>query len=282
MNIFSRRFVAGASVLVALMLALAGCSSGGTNGTDAAGGGDLLDEIVRRGELRIGVFLQYKPLMFKNDAGEPDGFDIDIGKALAEAMGVEVVFVESSWDGIIPGLLAGKYDIVISAMARTPERALAVNFSEAYYYHSMAFAYREEDADRFENIEAFDDAAVSIIVGDASHLTMERFFPNAEISNYNTADEAMLAMQTGKTDASVASTLYVLQYVEEHDGLNIREIDLPGAALPGAIAMRPGAGGDHLVKFINLTLRHMKDTGKYDEIYSKWFPSLPVPERIGW
>src|SRR5262245_45446240 len=71
-----------------------------------------LDRIVGSGKIRVGQFLQYKPFGFKNPNGEPDGFDVDLTKMLAADMGVQPEFIDNTWDGIIPALLADKFDVI--------------------------------------------------------------------------------------------------------------------------------------------------------------------------
>src|SRR5438552_3570598 len=119
---------------------LAAASMIGSSKAEAAvaPGGSRLDAILKSGKLRVGTFLQYKPYTFKNAAGEPDGWDTDVAKALAEDMGVKPEFVDNSWDGIIPALQADKFDVIIAAMSNTKKRSLVVNFTHPYYMASSA------------------------------------------------------------------------------------------------------------------------------------------------
>jgi len=83
--------------------------------------------------VRIGVDATYKPFTYKSPDGKLTGFDVDIANALCDEMKVKCTFVESSWEGIIPGLRANKFDAIISSMSITDERRKAVDFTDKYY-----------------------------------------------------------------------------------------------------------------------------------------------------
>ena len=91
----------------------------------------VLTAIKERGALNVGHG-SFVPWAFRSTKGEYVGFEIDIGKKLAEDMGVKYNSVPTAWDGIIPALLAGKFDIIISGMSPSPKRALTVSFTDSY------------------------------------------------------------------------------------------------------------------------------------------------------
>ena len=90
----------------------------------------LLDEIQQRGVLKVGMYLQYPPVMFRDPVTkEPKGLEVDIVNLLVKDLGVKAEIIDMEWKAIIPGLLAKKYDVVISGMSRTPKRNLAVSMT---------------------------------------------------------------------------------------------------------------------------------------------------------
>ena len=107
--------------------------------TAAAWGADIelakkstIEDILKRGELRVGFEAGYVPFEMTDKNGRFVGFDIDMAKEMAKAMGVQFVPVNTAWDGIIPALLSNKFDIIMSGMTVTQERNLKVNFADPY------------------------------------------------------------------------------------------------------------------------------------------------------
>lgn len=95
-------------------------------------------------KLRVGSDMTYPPFEFVDEkTRQPAGFDIDFIKAVGEAMGVDIELMNVAWDGIIPGLLAGHYDMLISAMTITEERAQAIDFTDPYFATGQVIAVRK-------------------------------------------------------------------------------------------------------------------------------------------
>ncbi len=262
--------------------ALAAASMMGPQKAEAAvpPGGSRLDVILKAGKLRVGTFLQYKPFTFKNQAGEADGWDTDVAKALTEDMGVKPEFVDNSWDGIIPALQADKFDVIIAAMTNTKKRSLAINFTYPYYMAASAFIFRSGDAGRFATLDKFNSPAlkVSVLIQDASHITLQRFFPKAQVVDFNSAEEAILAVQTKKVDCSIAEFSFLGQYAKEHQGLTVRAVDYPGSGSPLAMGLLSGAENEHLKTFLNVWVQHFFWSGQNEPIFKKWFPGAPLPK----
>lgn len=107
--------------VLATMVAMAGTVSAST-----------LEEIQKRGTLRVGMEPGYMPFELTNQKGEIIGFDVDMAKRMAASMGVELELVSIAWDGIIAGLLTDKFDIIMSGMTLTQERNLSINFAQPY------------------------------------------------------------------------------------------------------------------------------------------------------
>src|SRR5258706_7508683 len=91
-----------------------------------------LNQVLRRGELRVGTEAGYMPFEMRDKQGNIIGFDIDLAKKMASVLKVKVTFVNTQWDGIIPALLTDKFDILMGGMTITAERNVQVNFSKPY------------------------------------------------------------------------------------------------------------------------------------------------------
>jgi polar amino acid transport system substrate-binding protein len=255
-------------------------AAGPAQGQTPASAAGRLDRILTSGKLRVGQYLQYKPFGFKTPDGEPAGFDVDLTKMLAGDMGVKPEFIDSSWEGIIPGLLSDKFDLITANLAVTVKRALVVQFADPISFTSSAFIVRADRAAAFPSLQSFDSpsAKISVLIQDAAHVVLARFFPKAQIIDFNTADEAILAMQTGKVNASCAEISYLTQLAHEHEGLKVVPIDIPGTSNPAATAMMPGADNIHLLSFLNTWVQFYYWTGRFQELWQKWTPWSPLPK----
>ncbi|MEN8657769.1 MAG: transporter substrate-binding domain-containing protein, partial [Marivita sp.] len=125
MNI-TRRFLGAA--LGATLAASAALPALAQSTAQEVAAASVIETIKERGVIKIGLSL-FKPWSMRDLNGELIGFELDVGRQLAEDMGVEVEFVPTSWDGIIPALVSGNFDTIISGMTVTPQRNLTVNFT---------------------------------------------------------------------------------------------------------------------------------------------------------
>ena len=145
-----------AAALAALTLtaALAGCGSSASSAatsTDTAAstaetsGENELEKVKAAGKLVIGVEGTYPPFTYHDDNGELTGLDVELGKALAEKLGVEVEFQEAAWDSLLIGIDTGRFDTVINSVSITDERAEKYDFSDPYYYEARRVVVRADD-----------------------------------------------------------------------------------------------------------------------------------------
>lgn len=111
--------------------------------TQALTSESVIEQIKKDGVIRIGLSL-FVPWSMRDKNGELIGYELDVGRRLAEDMGVEVEFVPTSWDGIIPALVAGNFDVIISGMSVTAQRNLTVNFTNPYAYSGLAILANKE------------------------------------------------------------------------------------------------------------------------------------------
>ncbi len=199
---------------------------------------------------------------------------------LAADMGITAEFIDNTWEGIIPALLSDKFDLITAHMAVTIKRSLAIQFADPHSFTTPGFIFRQKDAGRFSSLEQFNDPSVtiSILIQDAVHATLQRFFPKAKVIDFNSAQEALLAVQTNKVDVSAAEVSFLTQYAKEHEGLSVRAVDYPGSANLAAIAMLAGPDNLHLLTFLNTWVKFFYWTGRFEPLWQKWVPGVPLPK----
>jgi len=156
-------------------------------------------------KVRIGVEGAYPPFSEITPDGKLIGFDIDIANALCAEIKAECTLVPQDWDGIIPALLAKKYDAIIASMSITEERKEKVDFTDKYYQTPAKFARKKGSG-----IEITADGLKGKTVGVQRATIHDNFvtaeFPGAEIKRYATQDEAYLDANAGRLDVLLADS----------------------------------------------------------------------------
>lgn len=174
--------------------------------TSAAPTTSLLDDIVKRGALRIGMDT-FVPWAMNDKNGELIGFEIDVAKKIAADMGVKAEFIPTAWSGIIPALLTGKFDIIIGGMGILPERNLKVNFSIPYDYSGMSIVANKDKAKGFASLEDFNKPEVIIAakIGTTAAKAVENFMPKAQVKLFEKEPAVIQELLSGRVHAAVAS-----------------------------------------------------------------------------
>lgn len=166
----------------------------------------VIEEIKQRGTMRVGIST-FVPWAMRDKAGELIGFEVDIAKKIAEDMGVEVEFVPTAWSGIIPSLLAKKFDVIISGMTITPERNLTVNFSNTLVHTEQQMAANIAMAGDFKEREDFNKAEITITCrrGATSCIAAQRNFPQAQLRQFEDDAQAFQEVVNGNAHAMISS-----------------------------------------------------------------------------
>ena len=225
-------------------------------------------------KVRIGTEGAYPPFNFKDSDGELKGFDVDIAKALCAEMKVECTFVAQDWDGIIPALLANKYDAIIASMSITEERKKKVDFSDKYYSTPPALI-----APKDTDLAATDPAALAgKTIGAQSATTHATFledqYKDSTIKLYATQDEANADLVAGRLDAVAADSVVLGEWLKTDNGSGAKMVGMmendPKYFGDGAgIAVRKGE--DELREKFNAAIAAIRENGKYKEINDKYF-----------
>jgi len=160
----------------------------------------------------IGTEGAYPPFNYIDENGDLQGFDIDIANALCDAAGFTCEFVVQDWDGIIPGLLAKKYDAIIASMSITAERAEVVSFTAKYYNTPAKFIAAQDFMTEIPVDTAAANAALNgMKVGVQRATIHENFirdnFPDVDLKSYATQDEASLDLANGRVDLVLADSV---------------------------------------------------------------------------
>lgn len=225
--------------------------------------------------VRIGTEGDYPPFNFVDRDGNLQGFDIDIAKALCDEMEVECEFIMQDWDGIIPGLLARKYDAIIASMSITEERRQRVDFTDKYYLTPARFVARKG-----AGIEISEEGLKGRNVGVQRATIHENFLRDnfgdtVSIRSYATQDEANLDLVSGRVDLVIADSVVLLGGFLETDagkdfefiGPEFTDEEWFGEGIGIAVRKEDGT----LREMFNAAIQGIREKGVYQEINARYF-----------
>lgn len=264
---------------LAALLALAGCSNGQneTNETaslDTTKTSEAADNNGAASDddnvLRIGTEGAYAPFNYTNADGTLGGFDVEIANAICDDLQMTCEIIAQDWDGIIPGLKAGKYDAIVAAMSVTPERAKQVAFTDPYFSNALVFLAKKDSSFDPANSSDINTHSIAAQRSTISSQWLENAYPKADMKLYDTLSNAFLDLGSGRVDAMISDKLPALEWLGSASGSNYAikgdEIDINDNF---AIAVRPN--DEALQAKINKSLANLKSNGTYDKINQKYF-----------
>lgn len=236
----------------------------------------ILDRVVADNKIRVGVTLNVPPFGMKSLKGEPEGFDVDVAKLVAEKLGVELEIVDTTSVDRIPNLRSGKVDLVAGAFTGTPERAKVVSFSNPYVTALVAaIAVKSESG--FKSADDLAKGRVAVTKGTTQDLMVTSMFPNAEVMRFDTEAAGLFALSQGQSDAFITGA-DVLTY---QAALNpsIRVIfDKKFESLVEYQCLGVPRGDQEWLNWINMFVFDFNASGKSYELHEKWFKSpMPAP-----
>jgi len=223
------------------------------------------------GTIRIGIEAAYPPFNGYNANKELVGFDVDIANALCAQMKAECTLVAQDWDGIIPALLAGKYDAIVSSMSITDERKQVVDFTDRYYTNSLTFVAPKDTPITDVSPDGMSGKVLGAQSSTVSATYLEEKYTDSTIKLYPTQDDAYLDLASGRLDAVLADVGPSNLWLDSKDGACCAFL---GEAVVKddeiGIAIRK-EDGDLKAKF-NEAIAAILADGTYDMISAKYFP----------
>lgn len=232
-----------------------------------------LEGILQRGELRVGFESGYMPFEMTDKKGNFVGFDIDMAKEMAKAMGVKFVPVNTAWDGIIPALTTKKFDIIMSGMTITQERNLKVNFADPYIIVGQTILLAKKHLGIINSYKDLNNKKYTVTskLGTTGEMAVKRLMPKANYKSFETEPEAALEVVNGKADAFVYDLPYCVVFNAQQGAGKLVFLDKPFTFEPLAWAINKG--DPDFMNWLNNFLRQVKNDGRYEQIYNKWIKS---------
>ncbi len=232
--------------------------------------------------LRVGMECTYAPFNFKNANGELEGYDVDVAKGVAKLIGADLSFVCQKWDGMIPALLANKFDLVIASMSITEKRLKKMDFSEPYRISVGRLVGSKK-----LNKKLFDDAGKPIAanfeglrIGLGRATTYATWFeaklPGAKVVLYDTSESMYLDLENGRTDMIMTNPMKAfLKFLSQDNGKGFEfvspQIDEKKYFGTGVgIGLRKG--NDALKARLDEAVMTLSSDGSLEKYARKYFP----------
>jgi len=238
-----------------------------------------LNQIIKRGELRVGLESGYKPFEMTAKNGDIIGFDVDLAKVMAKAMGVKLKIVNTAWDGIIPALITDKFDIIMSGMTITQKRNLQVNFADPYIIVGQTILIHKKDANKIKSYKDLNNSKYVIVskLGTTGYFSVKKYMPKAKINAFETEADAFQDFINGKADAFVYDLPLCAYYYSQYQD-KVAFLDKPFTYEPLGWAIKKG--DPDFINWLNNFLRQIKGDGTYEKIYNKWFKSTSWHKQV--
>lgn len=273
-----KTFITGLAVVLALgTLALSGCSkeehasASGEEGAPQAQEGasaDRLREIREKGEIVVAMEGTWAPWTYHDEDDNLVGYDVEVAQRIAEKLGVTAVFVEGEWDGLLAGLDAGRYDMMVNGVEITDERAEKYDFTVPYGYIRTAIIV---DGDN-EEIQSFEDLEGKHTANTISSTYAELAESyGAEVTGVDDLNQTFELLLSGRIDATLNAELTYYDYMKAHPDRNLRIAALTEDASHVAIPLRKGEETASLLSAINEALAELSESGELSELSMKYF-----------
>jgi polar amino acid transport system substrate-binding protein len=268
-----------AAVATLAVVALAACGSSSNNNPPAAGGNSPKPSFttLTQGQLKVGSCLDYRPFEYTHQ-GKLTGFDVDMVDAIAQKLGLKVVWIKANFDTIFNAVAAHKFDMVAAASTITPARAKSVNFSEPYYNARQALSINSQ---KTPTIKTTNDLKSGDIVGVQKGTTgatwaEKNLQPNGiTIKTYQGAPDAFTDLEAGRIAGVINDETSSLGEVANRPSLKVvQSIDTHEHY---GFAFAPDT--PQLTVAVNKAFQQVVADGTYVKIFKKYFPSNPVPSE---
>lgn len=268
------------SILLAcvLVFGLVGCSnSGSTAGGVEGKAPSTMDKIQKNKKVIIGTAPGYMPFEMKDVKGNFIGYDIDIGNAIAEALGVEVEYKQYEFSGLIPALQTGDIDLIIAGMAIRGNRSLSVSYSNPYFATAQVMMVNSNDTTTktWEDLDV-EGKIIATSQGTTGGLLAKQLFKNAEVVDYDSFPTAAMAIAQGKADGIVYEEPAIRFYEMMNDG--VKGVYEPLTHVNTGIAIR--LNDFEMIQWVNSFLYGYIDSAQDMESVNKWFHSTDWMEII--
>jgi len=260
---------------ITVMMTLVFCLAGPVSADDInkqLAKSSIIDKVMRKGTLRVGLS-SFVPWAMQDKKGEWIGFEVDVATQLAKDMGVKIQFVPTKWEGLIPSLLTGKFDLIIAGMTGTPQRALKINFSTPYDYAGMNVVVHKDFMAGVSHYMDLDKKGNTIVsrVGTTGAALAKETYKNAKVRLFPDEGPMVQELLNGKATALLATApqpaQLAAQYPETLVFLDKNLVQQP-------ICMGVPKGDPDTLAYLNNWITTVRNNGFIKKKVDYWWKSL--------
>ncbi len=251
--------------VVLLALSFAACSGG--MGSSAAAD-DMLAAIKEKGEITIAMEGTWAPWTYHDEDDKLVGYDVEVGQAIADKIGVEANFVEGEWDALLAGIESGRYDIMVNGVDIDENRKKTYDFSDPYAYNKTVIIVRADD-DSIQSFEDLDGKTTANTVNSTYANVAEAY--GANVTGVDDFNQTLELLTSGRIDATLNGEGSFYDYIKLYPDAPIKIAAISEDVTEVAIPVQKGEKNAELLKVINETISELRESGKLRELSEKYF-----------
>ena len=235
-----------------------------------------LDQIIKDGTIRIGVNPNFPPMSSFSMTNQLEGFDIDIGNVIAEALGVKVEFVTTATAQRVPFLISNRIDIALGAITRTPKRAKVISFTVPLHSEAMGVITTDKiDVSSWTELNNEDITLVNMR-GNLSVEILQDKLPKPKVLLVDGNADTIRAIAQGRADALIENVDFFLHFTKNYRNVTWRVLN--DTIFVAYCGIGVSMGNDELRNYLNVLLYDLHSSGVINETWMKWYGTpMAVP-----
>lgn len=252
---------------VVIPLALTGCTSGGGSvKADNSAASSTLQQVIKRGTLRVAVLPDFPPSSVKQPSGQIVGYEPDIAALLAKSLGVKLELVPVDGTARLSVMQSGRADVNISSYTATNERAQKTAFTIPYKAQGAGVLFRKSNP--ITSLKGLDGKTVAVARGSTNDTIITENFPKAKPVRFDNIADALQALKSGKTDAVMEESTSIQN--DAKGSADLAVLDVPPID-PDLISMGVLPDQQVWLNYLNNFIRNLISSGQDNTLYQKWF-----------
>ncbi len=221
--------------------------------------------------LNVGCEGAFAPFTYIDDKGDITGFDIDFIKALGKHLGYDVKINVLAFDGLVPSLMVGNIDLIISGFTITEARAKQVDFSDPYYLCGMSYVIKKKNLKKFNSYEKLGKQTLCTQLAATGTNFAQKFLPQAKLKIFNAPPETYIELQKEGCVAAIHDRPVNDFFLTQDKSGEFTSVQVKQHVSKDYYGIAVQKGNSKLLKEINQGLKEMLENGEFAKISEKWF-----------